>query len=199
MKQASEPMAEKPDTDRLFIGASLPGSFLEQIAAMRTRWEGPPGIRWTPEDQLHLTVMFLGNVPHDILENLIRLFSDGYRQTSQVRLEAPHWTWGPDLREARMLWMRFRAAAEFRQLVRESQHWFGQIQPYPQQRKSPVPHVTIGRFRPQTFDPFTPLPSSDIKGSLILDKLTLWKSDLSKNGPDYTPLAHFPLRSVGQD
>jgi len=52
-------------TNRLFIALSLPRAVCEVLAELATEI---PGVRWTPVDQLHLTLRFLGDVPTERIE-----------------------------------------------------------------------------------------------------------------------------------
>ncbi len=181
---------------RLFVGAEAPVGCVRKARLLQSQWNEHTWIRWTAEEKLHLTVLFMGNVPLDALENLINMFRQGYGRIPPISLGRSAWAWGPDRRRARMIWLKYHRNRQFTDLVLQSQEWFGQIMPFPQQRLSPVPHITVARFRPKDTDPSILLPKEEIDGSFIVDRLTLWKSELDQHGGKYTPLTHFPLQKV---
>ena len=55
-------------TERLFIALTLPPAVREALAALA---EPLPGVKWTPPDQLHLTLRFLGDVATEAIEPVI--------------------------------------------------------------------------------------------------------------------------------
>ena len=59
---------------RLFVALTLPEEIREALAALEN---GLPGVRWVPEENLHLTLRFIGEVDgglaHDIDEGLVLL------------------------------------------------------------------------------------------------------------------------------
>ncbi len=54
-------------TERLFVALTLPPA----VRAVLGKLAQPlPGVNWTPQDQLHVTLRFLGDVPSDQIEAL---------------------------------------------------------------------------------------------------------------------------------
>jgi 2'-5' RNA ligase len=45
---------------RLFLGITAPEALLEALPALREEVGNPPGLRWVPEENLHLTVLLSG-------------------------------------------------------------------------------------------------------------------------------------------
>ena len=52
---------------RLFIALDLPERIVDDIMAT---YMAIPGARWVPEEQLHLTLRFIGDVPGDVDERI---------------------------------------------------------------------------------------------------------------------------------
>lgn len=177
---------------RLFIGTEISPQLLGQIEQLQQQMEPYSWLKWTKTENLHLTVLFLGNVRIEMLENLISLFRLGYLSCSPVTLRSGKWAWAPDTKDPRMIWIRFLKSEEFSELVYQSQAWFSQIQLIPQQRLRPVPHITVARFRSEEKSPVD-LPDRQIDGTLRIDSLKLWKSEMSESGVIYTPVATFSL------
>ena len=49
---------------RLFIATDLPAQVLTALSAMREQLSsGDAGVRWAPDESLHITLKFLGDVP----------------------------------------------------------------------------------------------------------------------------------------
>lgn len=52
----------KRKTQRLFVALELPEDLLARLEALKPEF---PGIPWTPRNNLHLTLRFIGNVPEE--------------------------------------------------------------------------------------------------------------------------------------
>lgn len=55
-------------TERLFLALTLPPAVRDVLAA---KAQPLPGVHWTPPEQLHVTLRFLGDVPEEQIEPMI--------------------------------------------------------------------------------------------------------------------------------
>jgi 2'-5' RNA ligase len=58
---------------RLFIGIAPPEAVRTAVASLNSRLRG---VRWTPVDQIHVTLRFLGNVAEDRMDDLLNGLSE---------------------------------------------------------------------------------------------------------------------------
>lgn len=177
---------------KLLIGAEISPRFSDVANDLQQNLEEASWLSWTKSENLHLTVFFLGDVRIEMLENVISLFRLGYQSCHPLTFTDGMWAWAPVAKDPRMIWIRFPKSEEFSKLVRSSQNWFSQIQPAPQQRMRPRPHITVARFRPEEKRSIN-LPAGQIDGTLRIKSLKLWRSDVNDDGVNYTPLATFRL------
>lgn len=184
-------MNSTDSTSRLFIGAEIPTFLKEPIAGLRTS-SSFPSARWTKEENLHVTLLFIGNVREEILMNVMALFREGYRTCHPIILSSARYVLAPKPEAPRMIWMRFGRSESFSTIVKHSQDWIQQIQPLPQQRRNPVPHITVARLDPSLASDLY-LPAPPAVPSWTIKKLTLWKSEMTVHGAMYTPLETFSL------
>lgn len=180
------------DNIRLFIGVDVSSELRGEIKQAEQEKRHLSWLKWTKTENLHMTIYFLGNVRKEILENLISLFRLGYSSCRPFTLSSGKWSWGPRSKDPRMIWIRFPKSESFSELVRLSHDWFSRVQPSPQQRISPIPHITVARFRPEEKSPVE-LPARQLNRAMVIRSLTLWRSDISESGVVYTPLATFHL------
>ncbi|MDP5169783.1 MAG: RNA 2',3'-cyclic phosphodiesterase [Bacteroidia bacterium] len=188
-------MSEDNKFIRLFMGIPAPDSCKQEYEVLKDSLSDKAWLSWTKLENLHITSLFLGNVNADMLDNLIELFAYGHSQIDAFELTNGRWQWAPKGHDIRMLWLQFQKSPDFNLLVKSSQGWFSQIQPFPQQWTAPIPHMTSARCNPHKFDPQTRLPEHLVCGSIKVDKLALWRSDQLDGGIRYTKLAGFALRS----
>ena len=55
-------------TERLFVALTLPPAVRAELGRLA---QPLPGVNWTPREQLHLTLRFLGDVPIDRIDELL--------------------------------------------------------------------------------------------------------------------------------
>lgn len=190
-------MSDLQPSIRLFLGARIPKEMHSGIKTLQDYLAPAPWLRWTSPDNLHLTTFFLGQVPREILTNLVELFALGCRDQPPVHLHGGQWVWAPPGQVPRMLWLRFRKAPAFTRLVRRQQELYQQVLPMPQQRRAPIPHVTLARFSEANkaeaimMDDLPPAPDA-----LDIRQVYLWKSDFDPDypkAPTYTEIARYEL------
>ncbi len=190
-------MTETSSHVRLFLGTPIPEDYLAPIRALNSTWKNPAWIRWVPEEQLHVTTLFIGEVRREILENLVAMFTEGFSTCVPFELTGAQWRWGPPGQPPRMLWIQFSKSPAFTELVQKQQHWLSQVHKMPQQRKAPIPHITVGRTKPRENDPVINLPGPILLEPMQLEKIVLWQSVLLPQRAMYQPLRSFSLRGSG--
>ena len=125
---------------RLFIAIDLPEDIKEGISPLCT---GLPGARWVRDEQLHLTLRFLGDVDHS-------LFSELYSGLDEVRTKPfPLHIKGlgvfPSGRKPRVLWVGLKKSAPLIELRKKVDSVMRHLD-IPLERKRFSPHITIARF-----------------------------------------------------
>jgi len=187
--------------DRVFAALPLPDDFKEGLAeSLAGLRDAHPELRWTPDENLHLTLLFLGEVPREDAALLAEAAEAAAAETPPPRVSAGGLIGLPSRGAARILGLDFAAggdeiralAARLRTALFRSSGEAGRQIALPAARQF-RPHVTLaraGRFRLLlgADEWATPVEAEGILGSLAV-----FKSDLRPAGPRYTPLAGFPL------
>lgn len=144
---------------------------------------------WVPPENYHLTVRFLGEVPEEKLPLLLEVGSDVARDTQAFTLSLEVLGGFPQPRASRVLWVgpKFESP-EFRELCQRVEKAV-QALGFPPERKEPIPHVTLARFKaPKDVRPLVSRERLTIP-ELRVESLTLMRSELRPEGAKYTPLA----------
>ena len=180
-------------THRLFLSISLPDIYLDKFEAWQEKYD-LRDIRWTARQNLHLTVLFLGDVKGERVNRLINSL-ESIEKTAPFSLNFKELTLAPPYRPPRMIWAIFNSSSAFDSLVQKcfaACKDFCQIHsPYRQ-----IPHITLARFRENadyhkivlphfTFDP------------LKVKKIHLVESTLTRQGPIYDRLQTITLKENG--
>lgn len=150
-----------------------------------------PFIRMVPEQNLHLTLFFIGNTSFSNLPaikgTLQKLSTEHDVFKLQYLLTEP----GPNPRSPRLVWARFVQHPEFEKL---SKNLSKALSPEHHAKQKPIPHVTLIRYKKDVpAPPAIPLQPSDTGTSLVVDSISLWQSELASPHPVYSVLRTYSL------
>lgn len=182
-----------PTTRRLFLGIPASQEESEALALFQDDFFPVEGIRFSPFENLHVTVQFIGAVQEEVIPNLISLIRLSLRGRRPFALSNPRWTYAPNGQPPRMIWIRYHKEKAFSELVQTIRESIGSVLDLPQQFPDPIPHITVARMKPQANSPLPALPKSVESGELLVRTLILWESILTNKGSTYQPLAKFQL------
>ncbi len=194
MPVRAAPLQSYNPTVRLFFCVELEESVREALGqlarAVRARFSQGS---WVAQDNLHITLRFLGEVEERRLGELTQLGQALAQAHRPFTLTLDQWGAFPAPRRARVLWVGpGRPVREFAQLAEDCEQEVQKLG-FPPERNAAVPHVTLARFRQpadvqavlQTV--FSPIP-------VRVDAVTLMRSELRPQGPRYTPVARWDLQ-----
>lgn len=163
---------------RLFIAINLSKEMKNNLKKIQDslRSKGIQG-RYTPEENLHLTLVFIGNYPDpdailDIMEQIdfepFRIKLEGYGNFDDL------------------CWAGIQSSEELAKIVRALRRILAQDD-IPFDRKRFIPHITLvrktvfpERFPSLSFEPVT----------MMVDRISLMRSDRGKNQMIYTEIGH---------
>lgn len=186
---------------RTFIAVEMDPSIRAAIAKLQQRLADPcPEVRWTAEQNLHLTVKFLGDVKEIDLPRVCTLAQQAADEVPPFSVAATGiGTFGSPGR-TRIVWCGFTGAVEM--LVRLHDRLDELLVPVgvPGERRRYTPHLTVGRARSRrgahvpadVLEPYTGWSA----GAQHVDHIVVFSSQLGPGGPRYDALAHCPLAGL---
>ena len=180
---------------RLFFAVPVPPipAAAELLPELKKRW---PRVRWSPAENLHITLKFLGEVAEESARRV---------ETAAAETLAPVKTFPASLaglglfrsgRTPLALWIGCgeggEALADAAARLDEAMAGLG----FPKEKRLFRAHLTLGRFPPGYAPPVDLAAFKDRPfGRFSMDRVDLMKSDLSPAGPPaYTVRREFPLR-----
>lgn len=136
---------------RLFIALAIPDEVRVAIgrAQSRLRRESAPGaVRWTPADQFHITLKFLGDVPAEQLAAVQAALEPVCAGSPALALSVRGIGFFPHFRAPRIMWAgaqdERREMPELASRIDKALRW---LEPSAPPEKF-VAHVTLGRIKP---------------------------------------------------
>lgn len=175
---------------RLFTAIALPGEVRERLAAMAG---GVPGARWTPPENMHLTLAFIGNVEESLFADIDAALAQVRASAFDITIEgvgdfrrgkAPSMLWAGVARNDGLDHLHERVTAA---LARAG------VQP---ERRKYTPHVTLARLKGS---PRARVEAYIADHSLLrlppftVDSFALYSSFLGHAGAIYRPEAEYAL------
>ncbi|WP_447757867.1 RNA 2',3'-cyclic phosphodiesterase [Sphingopyxis fribergensis] len=176
-------------THRLFVALRPPRPVREMlIAAMH----GISGARWQNDEQLHLTLRFIGEVDHHQAEDIAAALGALYAPAVTARVA------GVDLFERQgrphMIWAGIAPHDPLAALHRKVDQLLARVGIAPATRAF-VPHITLARLNRGSgpVASFLALNSDLASPAFELGHVTLYESELGHGGSRYHPVARYPL------
>jgi 2'-5' RNA ligase len=182
---------------RLFLAAEPDGALREALAEAVGRLRvAAPRVRWVAAEKLHLTLKFCGDVgdPAALAAEVRRECSS----VAAVGLEVAGVGRFPPRGPARVVWAGCRGDVAAAVAVAEAcERAAGRVGVAREVKHPFSPHLTIGRVREgrdaggleEAIRPF----AERVFGSLRIERVTLFRSDLRPDGPVYTAVERIPL------
>lgn len=187
---------------RLFIAVELPEEWLAALARVQEalRAAGLDALRWTRPEGVHLTLKFLGEVPEERLEEIVRAMTRAAARARPFALRLGRLGAFGGPQRPRVLWAGVEG--ELEALTRLWQALEAEITPlgFPQERDTFAPHLTLARVPEQaqheasrTLAVVLPRIALPEPPPLDVAEIALMRSLLGPGGARYRRLAVAPL------
>ncbi|RKF23222.1 RNA 2',3'-cyclic phosphodiesterase [Altericroceibacterium spongiae] len=177
---------------RLFIGIALP---LRVKDLLIDCMEGLDGARWQDEDQLHLTLRFVGDVDAPLANDL----------AARLRMVAAESTAFPVAidgvghferkKKPHTLWAGLSPSPDLLVLQRKVERVCQLVGLEPETRRF-TPHITLARLNSAT-GPIAPFLANHARlqsPPFMVDHIILYESHLSRNGSMYEAVMRYSLK-----
>lgn len=189
---------------RCFVGLELPPDVVRLLsgACEALRRDAPTwrGEKWVADQNLHVTIAFIGSVADEAVSRLAGQIGDAVAGSRAFDLRFTRVRAVPGLHRCRMIWADFDDPDE--SCARLAERVLAAAEPFGAQRPERVfrAHVTLARARrPRALSAAAVQVADDIAhhmpGSMSVGSATLFASTLSSTGPHYEMIGSWPLHS----
>jgi len=183
---------------RTFIAVELePGVRRPLIKLLREVFPAEREVRWCTEQQLHITLKFLGEIRDAQLAPVCEAVRQASGQVAPFTIRIRGLGGFPNPRNPRVLWCGVEdPAGGCRRWVELADPLLADLGFTPESRAF-TPHITLGRSRSpagsrvfQKILETTPPPQTDM---MVVRQIIVFESRLLPTGAEYKPLATIPL------
>ncbi len=177
---------------RLFIALPLPKSVEEELGRIITLLKQKGGrVKWVDPKNVHLTVRFLGDTEEHLVDDLSALIDTMAGRFNPVASVIDRLGAFPNLRHPRVIWVGLRENIEILTKIADQVEVAVRELRFKKEPKQFKAHLTLGRVR----DSSSLNALTDYLQDFVLeeipvtfDRLTLFKSTLTPQGPIYDRL-----------
>ena len=182
-----------PEFTRAFIAIELNESLHSEFASLQSVLKkSNADVKWVAPDSIHLTLKFLGNINTQKIKDIEKVLNKTAAEVEPFVLTFKGIGAFPDPDYPRVVWVGIESGAvQSKQLAKVIEDELEKIG-IPRENREFQAHITLGRVKS--------LKNNDILKEIIVatkfaagsavdvNHLTLFKSQLSREGPVYAPL-----------
>ncbi len=176
---------------RLFVAIRPPEAVRDLLL---DTMEGIASLRWQEDEQLHLTLRFVGEVERPAAQDLAAALVSLRFEPFDIRIAG---VGRFDHHKRGALWAGVEPRAPLAALAAKIERIFVGIG-LPPERRAFHPHITLarwGRGAGDSLDPFLAANAALRSDDFEVDKITLYESRLGRDGAHYEAVADYPLQA----
>lgn len=183
---------------RIFLAINIPESLKEEMLRAKDKLLELP-CRWTSKENLHFTLVFLGNTSDKELEEVISLAKRVGGQHKRFSIVLSHIQYGPTQSDPRMVWAKGNAPQELLSLQKDLEKAFSAstILHFALEKRPYSLHLTLARlneFELQKMEQDElPILDEEISWEIPVSSFEIMESQLKREGAEYTIIHSFPL------
>jgi len=184
---------------RTFIAVDLAAGVKERLTALQEQLgRSGSGVKWTRAENLHLTLLFLGEVDELDVVAICRLVQQRARRHAPFALEVAGLGAFPNLRRPKVLWAGIaEGVADLCALHADLETGLLELGCYRREDREYTPHLTLGRLsHDDRADEWAPILTKHIDwrgGTSPVDEVLVMASEMRNGGPEYSVLGRGPL------
>lgn len=187
---------------RAFLGLPLPEARHPFLQGLQDTFR-EAGLRasWVPPENFHLTLHFIGHLPHDAIDDFDHRLGQALRDQSAVHLTLVGAGAFPGVHRPKVIWAGVRELAGS---CEKLYHATGQAvteSGFERDERAFHPHITLCRLRrppvghARVAGCFDDL-ASRVSDDFWVDSVALWKSELRRGGARYHQIKEYPLQCL---
>jgi RNA 2',3'-cyclic 3'-phosphodiesterase len=176
---------------RLFVAIRPPDAVIDLLL---DTMEGIPQIRWQEDEQLHLTLRFVGEVERPLAEDLAAALATLRFAPFAIRIAG---VGRFDHHKRGALWAGVEPRAPLAALAAKVERICVGVGLAPE-RRAFHPHITLARWGRGVgpLDPFLARHAALRSNDFTVDTVTLYESRLGREGAQYEAVADYPATMV---
>ena len=184
---------------RTFIAVDLAEGVRNRLTALQEQLgRSAGGVKWTQAENLHLTLLFLGDVEELEVVSICRVVQQRAQKHSPFTIDVSGLGAFPNLRRPKILWVGIsEGVPELRALHADLEDGLLDLGCYRREEREYTPHLTLGRLsHDDRADEWGPILSKHADwegGTTPVDEVLVMASEMRRGGPEYSVLGRGSL------
>jgi 2'-5' RNA ligase len=184
---------------RTFIAVEVDKTIRDRLIALQEKLaRSGVDVRWVEPDNLHVTLLFLGEVVDRDLAAICKGAAEGSQRVPAFDMQVEKVGCFPNVRRPRTVWAGIGAgAAELCRLHDEIEGPLLDLGCYRREERAYTPHITLGRVKgdgPTQLLTMALAKEADWQGGQVqVREVHVMSSELTPDGPVYTVLSRAKL------
>jgi len=192
---------------RIFVAINLPEEIKNELFAYSEKWSVLPA-KWTPRDNLHITLEFLGNLTDEEIGEVCVAVKNVAERHGSFSLNLNKIIYGPPLRPGsgqakkippRMIWAEGDKSKELSELRGDLENSLLERVRFVPENRVFAPHITLARINAWIWKGIELEERPEINELLDLmftvESIEVMESELHRGGPEYTILESHQLKT----
>lgn len=176
---------------RLFVAIDLPDSVARRLVKICS---GIPAARWVKQEQMHLTLRFIGEVDGGVFQDICETLAGVHAPPFTLQLDGLGCF--PPRGRPRVLWAGLASCPELQHLQKKIESVLVRKADLQREKRKYSPHITLARLNnapPSRVGRFLEEYGLFLSEPFIVDRFHLYSSVLGKNGAIHTVEESYPL------
>jgi len=189
---------------RIFIAINLPQEVKKELIdhqeEITSTFSGRCPVAWTRKENLHLTLIFIGNTADNELLEICRISREVAKRNQQFFLTLNKICYGPPkATPPRMVWVAGEKCQKLTVLKNDLEKSLLKTggANFSLEKRDFSPHITLGRIKTWQFKQLEPEERPEIDEEVSfnfpVNSIEVMESELKRGGPTYTILESTPL------
>ncbi|MEN8198625.1 MAG: RNA 2',3'-cyclic phosphodiesterase [Thermodesulfobacteriota bacterium] len=182
---------------RLFVAIDLADASRERL---KTICHGLPGARWVKDEQLHLTLRFIGEVDEPLFQDIREVLGGVEAQAFSLQLDGIGCF--PPRGRPRIVWAGVAANRELLHLQKKIESVLTREAGLDPEGRKYAPHITLARLKntpPERVGRYLEEYGLFFCPPFAVDCFSLYSSFLGKNGASHVLEESYPLSGGGKN
>ncbi|NLV16500.1 MAG: RNA 2',3'-cyclic phosphodiesterase [Syntrophomonadaceae bacterium] len=184
---------------RLFFAVEIPEPLKKEMFALQKSLGADlSGVKWVEEENFHLTLKFLGEVPENKLREIVSVVHKSLENCLSHRLRFTNIGFFPHHNRPRVIWLGISGETDLTlEVGRKLDEALAPLGFEPSLKRSL--HITLGRINKEAAGPKLVRRAREYKGigedkDFQVAELHLCRSDLTPSGPIYSVIEKFVFK-----
>jgi len=185
---------------RIFIAINLPEEIKKELVRYENKWPELPA-KWTPKDNLHITLEFLGNLTDQETGNVCQIVNELSKRHKSFIINLTKVLYGPpEKNPPKTIWVECEKSGELAELKKNlEESILEKVRFRPDECRGFIPHITLARILEWEFRKIEPEEIPEINENINLtfsaDSIEVMESEMKRGGPRYTILESHELKN----